>query len=302
MNERHASRTALLVAAYRARASRREGALISDPWAAGLAGDDGEALAAKVDAFLNERELWIAVRTAWLDEHVLRWIRDHATPEGAAPAAPAAPAQVVVLGAGLDARAARLAHEGVRFFEVDQPATQAEKLARIAQLPGYPEHAATYVTCDFEKDDFLDRLAKSGFDPSSPALVLWEGVTYYLPEPAVRATLRRIATGCDPRSVVLFDCFTRSFVDGSTRAAADQQARELVEELGERFVWGSNDPLPLLYEEGFRHVRSVSFDEACLSLTGTYRRERQFRFQRLVLASVTPPAREKGLGAVSASR
>jgi len=291
MTERHASRTALLVAAYRARASRREGALISDPWAAGLAGADGEALAAKVDAFLNERELWIAVRTAWLDEHVLRWIRDRAAEKSAAPT------QVVVLGAGLDARAARLAHEGVRFFEVDQPATQKDKLARLGQVPGYPKDAATYVTCDFEKDDFLDRLGKSGFDASSPALILWEGVTYYLPEVAIRATLRRVSTGCDPRSVLLFDHFTRSFVEGATRADGDQQARELVEGLGEKFVWGSNDPLPMLFEEGFRHVRSVSFDEACLSLTGTYRRERQFRFQRMVSASVTPPPR---LSAISA--
>ncbi len=281
MTERHASRTALLVAAYRARASRRgDAALISDPWAVGLAGDDGEALAAKVDAFLNERELWIAVRTAWLDERVLRWIHDHA-----------AGAQVVVLGAGLDARAARFARPGVRFFEVDQPATQREKLARIGRLPGYPKEAATYVACDFEKDDFLDRLRESGFDAASPALILWEGVTPYLPEPAIRATLRRVTTGCDARSVLLFDHFTRSFVEGATRADGDQQTRDLVEELGERFVWGSNDPLPMLFEEGFRHVRSVSFDEACLSLTGTYRRERQFRFQRMVLASVTAPPR-----------
>lgn len=85
--------------------------------------------------------------------------------------------------------------------------------------------------------------------------------------------------------------------EGATRADGDQQARELVEGLGERFVWGSNDPLPLLVEEGFRHVRSVSFDEACLSLTGTYRRERQFRFQRLVLCSVSPPARLAALSA-----
>ena len=280
MTERHASRTALLVAAYRARASARDGALISDPWAAGLAGADGEELAAKVAAFLNERELWIAVRTAWLDEHVLRWIRDRGSP-----------AQVVVLGAGLDARAARFATAGVRFFEVDQPATQKEKLERLARLPGYPKEAATYVACDFEKDDFLDRLTASGFDASTPALILWEGVTYYLPEAAVRATLRRVSTACDPRSVILFDHFTRSFVEGATRGGGDHQARALVEELGERFVWGSNDPLPLLFEEGFRHVRSVSFDEACLSLTGTYHRERQFRFQRLVVASCTPPAR-----------
>lgn len=281
MTERHASRTALLVAAYRARASRRDNALISDPWAEGLAGPDGEALAAKVDGFLNERELWIAVRTAYLDEHVVHWT----APEPGSDEA-SWRRQVVLLGAGLDARAARFAQPGVRFFEVDQPASQAEKRARIAKLAGYPSDAATYVPCDFEKDDFLDRLQLAGFDVSAPALILWEGVTYYLPEAAIRATLQRVAKGCDPRSVLLFDCFTRGFVEGASRADADQQTRQLVEELGERFVFGTNDPLPMLHEEGFRHVRSVSFDEICLSLTGTYRRERQFRFQRIVRASV----------------
>jgi hypothetical protein len=44
----------------------------------------------------------------------------------------------------------------------------------------------------------------------------------------------------------------------------------------------------MLYEEGFRHVRSVSFDEACLTITGTYERGREFFFQRMVLASPTP--------------
>ncbi len=280
MTERHASRTALLVAAYRARATRRENALISDPWAEGLAGPDGEALAAKVDGFLNERELWIAVRTAYLDAQVVDWAKResgslHAT----------ATRQIVLLGAGLDARAARFAQPGLRFFEVDQQASQAEKLRRIASVQGYPTGAATYVACDFEKDDFLERLVSSGFDRSSPALIVWEGVTYYLPETAIRTTLRRVAKDCEPRSVLLFDYFTRGFVEGASRADADKQTRELVEELGERFVFGTNDPLPMLYEEGFRHVRSVSFDEICLSLTGTYQRERQFRFQRIVRAS-----------------
>ena len=54
------------------------------------------------------------------------------------------------------------------------------------------------------------------------------------------------------------------------------ETHTFVEELGEKVVWGSNDPLPMLYEEGFRHVRSLSFDEACLTLTGTYAREREF--------------------------
>ena len=271
MSERQASRTALLVAAYRARASAREKPLVSDPWAKELAGEDGEAIAKKVDLYLRDRELWIAVRTAYLDEQVVQ------SPYR----------QIVILGAGLDTRAARLAKAGVRFFEVDQPASQKVKRERLASLDGYPMDAATYVTCDFEKDDFLDRLAASGFVADQPATILWEGVTVYLHEAAVRATLRRIAQGCHPQTTLLFDYFTKDFVERQPKSQADAKAHEIVDSLGERFVWGTNDVLPVLYEEGFRHVRSVSFDEITLSYTGTYDRERAFRFQRIATASRT---------------
>jgi methyltransferase (TIGR00027 family) len=278
MTERRASKTALLVAAYRARASRRDPPLISDPWAATLAGAEGEALAAAVDAFLVDRELWLALRVAFIDAEVAHWSR--AEPDMR---------QVVILGAGLDTRAARFAHPGVRFFEVDHPASQADKLARLATVPGYPIDCATYVACDFEHDDFVDRLVAAGFDAASPALVVWEGVSYYLPEAAVRATLRRTASALHPRSILVFDHFLKRFVDASARPAKDAKAAEFVDGLGEQFLWGTNDPLPMLHEEGFRHLRSVSFDEICLSLTGTYDRKREFRFQRICVASPTVP-------------
>ncbi|HEY8072600.1 MAG TPA: SAM-dependent methyltransferase [Labilithrix sp.] len=278
MIERRASRTALLVAAYRARASRRESPLVVDPWAAALVGPEGEALANEVDRFLDDRELWTAVRTAYLDGHVLHWTREQALP------------QVVILGAGLDTRAARLAHEGVRFFEVDHPATQADKLARLGRVDGYPIASATYVACDFERDDFLERLGAEGFRTDAPAVIVWEGVTPYLKEEAVRATLARVAGGCHPRSVLLFDHFLKRFIEAAN-TASDAKTHAFVDALGEKFVWGTNDPVPMLYEAGFRHVRSVSFDEACLTLTGTYDRAREFRFQRIVLASRTPSAR-----------
>src|SRR5438552_3949868 len=99
-----ASRTALMVAAYRARASSREAPLCDDPWAAALAGEDGAAVAAAYDAVYPHMELWVAVRTAFLDERVRRL-----TARGGV-------TQVALLGAGFDTRAARLAREGVRFF------------------------------------------------------------------------------------------------------------------------------------------------------------------------------------------
>ncbi len=268
------SRTALMVAAMRARASVGPDALCDDPWADALAGSDGHAVAATFDRIQPPTEMWVALRTAWIDER-LATLAGARTGRG----------QVVILGAGLDARAARLARQGLRFFEVDHPGTQAAKLERVGAVQGYPVDAATYVSCDFETDDFLDRLVGAGFDPGSPAFITWEGVTPYLPEEAVRATLTRIAQGCHERTVLTFDFINKNMAQGLGLTADDAEVRATVDDLGEPFRFGTNDILPLLADCGFLHVRTTSFDEICLSATGTYERSRKFRFQHMALVS-----------------
>jgi methyltransferase (TIGR00027 family) len=268
-----ASRTARMVAGYRARASTRENPIVNDPWAAALAGEEGLAIAKAYDDVYPHMELWIAVRTAFIDHQ----IRDR-TAHGKM-------RQIVMLGAGFDTRAARLAQSGVRYFEVDQQASHDAKQNALANLKDYPIANATYVTCDFENEDFLDRLTASGFAIAEPALFVWEGVTPYLTEDAVRTTLHRLAHGTDPRSVVMFDHVRRKIVTGEVRQQKDLESRAFVADLGEPLRFGIDYPLPLLFEEGFRKIRSTTFDEICLDFTGTYERERAFRFQGMVVAS-----------------
>jgi methyltransferase (TIGR00027 family) len=271
-----ASKTALMVAGYRARASARPTPLCRDPWAAALAGSDGLALAEAFDAHMPHMELWLAVRVEYLDRQVR-----HLMARGAS--------QVVILGAGLDTRSARLARAGVDFFEVDHPATQADKRERVAALTGYPD-AARYVACDFERgDDVVDRLLAAGLSAERPTVVVWEGVTPYLSEAAVRATATRLADGLHPASTLLFDYVSKRMAAGDRLREQDHGVRDQVGELGEPLRFGTDDPLPLLYECGFRHVRTVSFDQACLSLTGSYERARAFRFQGIALASRLAP-------------
>ncbi len=112
-------------------------------------------------------------------------------------------------------------------------------------------------------------------------------MTAYLTEAAVRATLRRIAKGTHPASVVVFDHLRKKIVAGDVREKKDLESRAFVADLGEPLRFGIDYPLPLLYEEGFRRVRALTFDEICLDLTATYDRERAFRFQGIVLASRT---------------
>lgn len=276
--ENGGSKTAKLVAAYRGRATARSPRVCDDPWATRLAGEEGLELARRFDAAFEHGELWLALRTASIDEQVRRFTREHAKAR-----------QVVVLGAGLDTRAARLAEPGVRFFEVDHPETQAHKLAGLRELEGYPIDAATYVSCDFETEDFVERLALSGFRASEPALIVWEGVVYYLSEEAVRATLRRVASGCAPETILVFDYLGKKMVAGRVKDPSDLATRHVVIDLGEPLRFGVDDLVPLLASEGFRYVRSASFDELALSHLNDYARARKFRFQHLAAASRATP-------------
>lgn len=272
-----ASKTALMVCAYRARASRWPTPLFHDPWAEALASSEGHDIARFYDLRFPPMELWLALRVAYFD----RLVGQAIDCLGAR--------QIVILGAGYDTRAARLPRAGVRYFEVDHPATQAAKRERLAALDDYPVDAATYVTCNFESDDPIDQLVATGFRTDDPALVLWEGVVAYLTEAAVRTTATRLATGLDPRSLLAFDLIGKNFASGQKMTAVDHEARAYVGELGEPIRFGTDDILPLLHDCGFRWVRVLDFNELALELLGDYQRERQFRFQRIALAATRRP-------------
>lgn len=97
--------------------------------------------------------------------------------------------QVVLLGAGLDARAWRVA--GLRsavVFEVDHPSTQAYKRARIEERPPLAKEVR-YVAVDFERDSLDEALERAGHDATRRTMWIWEGVTPYLDRDAIRATL-----------------------------------------------------------------------------------------------------------------
>ena len=278
MSKKSASQTALLIAAYRARITEKPDALINDPWAAALSGEAGSELARSFDESFPHMELWVALRIAYLDRQLRRFVAEREMD------------QIVLLGAGLDTRAARMARPGLRFFEVDHPASQGDKRERLSTIDGYPLDDLTLVACDFEHDDFVERLVAAGFASDRPAVIVWEGVTPYLTEDAVRATLAGVAQGCDPRCVLMFDYLERRMVRDAELKDSAKLSRDFVGTLGEPVTFGTNDPLPLLADAGFRMVETVTFDEICLTLTGTYKRDYQFRFQHIAIASCTPPA------------
>ncbi|VWB97193.1 MerR family transcriptional regulator [Burkholderia lata] len=115
--------------------------------------------------------------------------------------------QYVVLGAGLDTSAFRYPGTLARIFEVDLPATQEWKQARLREAGIAVPQSLHFVPVDFESVRLAEGLARAGFDADSPAIFSWLGVTMYLDEVAVIETLRFIA-GCAKGSAVLFEYVT----------------------------------------------------------------------------------------------
>ena len=120
--------------------------------------------------------------------------------------------QFVILGAGFDTRGFRLpAEKRVRSFEVDLPRTQTIKRDALKRA-GVDAAGMTFVSADFENDDWFTRLVRAGFDAATPALFLWEGVTPYLNRAAIEDTLRTIA-GTAQGSVIAFDYLTSEVLE-----------------------------------------------------------------------------------------
>jgi methyltransferase (TIGR00027 family) len=95
--------------------------------------------------------------------------------------------RVVILAAGYDTRAWRLAREGVQFIEVDHPDTQRRK--RALAPPGGP----LFVAADLATRTLDEVFAECGVIFDEPGVFICEGLTMYLREQDVRSMLTQLA-------------------------------------------------------------------------------------------------------------
>ena len=113
--------------------------------------------------------------------------------------------QYVILGAGLDTFAYRQPASAaqLQIFEVDHPSTQQWKRDRLAAAQLATPPNVTFVPIDFEKVSLRDGLLGAGFDSAMPAFFSWLGVTQYLSEASIDATLQLIRSMQPGSEVVL---------------------------------------------------------------------------------------------------
>jgi methyltransferase (TIGR00027 family) len=141
---------------------------------------------------------------------------------------------LVILGAGLDTRAYRLAAPaGVHTYEVDLPANVVYKRARLEALYGRVPEQVTLVSVDFETQDLEGVLAANGLRIEVTTMFVWEGVTQYLTEEGVRGTLAFLSKA-GSGSRLVFTYIRRDFIDGINLYGGEKLYRQFV--LGHR-LW-----------------------------------------------------------------
>jgi methyltransferase (TIGR00027 family) len=147
--------------------------------------------------------------------------------------------QIVILGAGLDSRAFRLpSRPETQVFELDHPATQAWKRNRLDRLTLGPQLPPKLVPIDFNRQDLGTTLIEGGYQTDSRTLFIWEGVTQYIQEEAVDATLRFVATSSPPGSRLVFTYVDRALINGSRGGEKIQRLLAQLQRQGEPWVFG----------------------------------------------------------------
>ncbi|KAI5600013.1 hypothetical protein POPTR_002G260300v4 [Populus trichocarpa] len=185
--------------------------VIHDPFADLLAGETYlKSFHEKIknDRLKNAREtsgVILAVRTLWFDSKIEAALSSF-NGEG----------QVVLLGAGMDARAYRLSClKESDVFEVDFPEVLEVKTTLLkAATETIDEHLHPRITAkslnrvaaDIRNNDWLEKLQISGFVPEKNTVWVLEGILYYLSHSHAMQVLSIIADKCAlARTVLLAD-------------------------------------------------------------------------------------------------
>jgi methyltransferase (TIGR00027 family) len=142
--------------------------------------------------------------------------------------------QVVILGAGYDTRPYRLPKaESIKVFEVDLPAVQDDKKKKLQKYLGrLPEHV-TFIPLDFDTQTLETVFFGKSFNLAKPAVFIWEGVTQYISEEAVRQTFAFLGKSA-PGGIIVFTYVLKSIIE---RRSTIPDANHMMDVVAKQSPW-----------------------------------------------------------------
>ncbi len=201
--------------------------------------------------------------------------------------------QLVILGAGFDSRAYRFEsiRGRVKVFEVDHPATQRVKLARLEKIFGaVPDHVV-YVPIDFNDETLGERLYSCGYDKRRKTLFIWQGVTQYLTPEAVDNTLAFVAQNSGAGSSIIFDYMYAAALEARHKRGEVASMQRYSGMTGEGLTFGIEEGTVegFLNQRGFYRVKNVTAEDLKrLYFTGVNQKRQVAPIYAIVSATVNP--------------
>jgi len=173
--------------------------------------------------------------------------------------------QYIILGAGFDTFAFRQPSWAgkLKIFEVDQPATQAQKRSWLKDAGIIQPANLFFAGIDFERESLRDGLIRQGVSFEEPSFFSWLGVTVYLQKEAIDAVFRTIS-GFTEGSEIVFTFFPPPHSLPEKEKKLFSSLSRIVERSGEPFVsYFTNAEIEKkLKDFGFRSVDFLSVEEA----------------------------------------
>jgi len=219
MKEDRPSATALRVAIRRATHQVMDDPKVfHDPLALRIVGEEKVSAAAQLEQTPISRGLRmsLAIRSRYAEDELQIAIKRGV-------------GQYVILGAGLDTFAYRhpYSDDVLHVFEVDHPATQAWKRARLEEAGIAIPRTLTFSPVDLEAQTLEEGLVGSGLDTSKCAFFSWLGVTQYLTSSAIDDTLRFVASLPTGSGIVFDYTISPSLLNPRARVAFDRLAQRV---------------------------------------------------------------------------
>src|SRR3990167_4805924 len=218
------SYTAQWTAAARALESERSDPLFDDHLARPLAAPYGFELLEKYGG--GGLQEFVALRTQYFDEAIAQ-----ATFQGQI-------RQIIIVAAGMDARAYRLSWpENSIVYEVDYAELHAEKQQRLLQLQAMSKVDRRIVVADLNSE-WLSKLSGAGFDNTQPTLWVVESLLFFLSDDQVKKLFKGFTSVSCAGSKLIVDVLSKDLLN----YVGTQPFLHSLREAGIPWTFGTNDP------------------------------------------------------------
>jgi methyltransferase (TIGR00027 family) len=191
--------------------------------------------------------------------------------------------QIIILGAGYDTRPYRLNDLAkVMVYEVDHPSTSITKQNILRN------NHVRFVPVDFNSESLESKMNAAGYDPNLRSVFIWEGVTNYISESAVDATLRWCSQAASG-SVVIFTYIDERVLSAPENFYGTKSVLKALKKAGEEWTFGidpscisdflSQRSLALTKNLGAAEYRQIYFGRPANRMRG-------YEFYRIAVARV----------------